>query len=204
MTMERNSEEGLVRRLKAGEDAAFEELVRTHAGKLNRVILRLIPNEADAADVLQDTFLSVSRAIGDFDQNSRLATWLHRIAVNAALMMLRSRRRKPECSIEDLLARFNEDGHHTEMPHQWQESASAMLEREENRRLVRQAIDQLPETYRTVLLLRDIEEMDTEFVAQVLSITPNAVKVRLHRAHQALRTLLERLYGRDLVMETTP
>jgi RNA polymerase sigma-70 factor (ECF subfamily) len=130
-----------------------------------------------------------------FAGTSRLSTWLHRIVVNAALMKLRSRRRRPEESIEELLPRFDETGHFTDAPSAWDGSTDRTYERAETRALVRAAIEELPPSYRTVLVLRDIEELDTEEAATMLGISQNAVKVRLHRARQALRTLLERRFA---------
>jgi RNA polymerase sigma-70 factor (ECF subfamily) len=106
-------------------------------------------------------------------------------------MKLRSRRRKPEQSIEDLLPAFLPDGHQVRESALWEVSVSNEVERNEVFGHVRAAIDRLPESYRTVLLLRDIEELSTEEVAGMLGVTANTVKVRLHRARQALRTLLE-------------
>lgn len=108
-------------------------------------------------------------------------------------MRLRSKRRRPdEQDIDSLLPTFIEDGHQTEPSTPWTETAEAMLEREETRAMVRNSIAELPDVYRIVLHLRDIEEMSTEETAEVLGITRNAVKIRLHRARQALRTLLDR------------
>ena len=126
-----------------------------------------------------------------FRGDARLTTWLHRIVVNAGLMKLRTRRRKPEESIEDLLPRFQEDGHQLDPAVPWSDSARPEAASLEIRLLVRRNIDRLPEGYRTVLLLRDIEGYDTEEAARVLGISANAVKVRLHRARQGLRTLLD-------------
>lgn len=189
-------EQALVSALRAGDPSAFETLVRLYGGRMLAVARRLLSNEEDARDVVQDAMLSAYRAIGRFEGHSRLSTWLHRITVNTALMKLRTRSRKPEESIEPLLPTFNERGHHTARVVSW-EGADELFEREESRALVRQAIDELPDTYRTVLLLRDIEEMDTEEVARLLGITPNAVKARLHRARQALGTLLGPLFRRE-------
>jgi RNA polymerase sigma-70 factor, ECF subfamily len=111
--------------------------------------------------------------------------------VNASLMKLRSSRRRPEESIEDLLPQFREDGHQNAQTEAWPVSAEEMVQRSETAQLVRKLIDQLPESYRVVLIMRDLEEMSTEETAAALGVTPNAVKVRLHRARQALRTLLE-------------
>ena len=187
-----SDEQLLVARLRAGEDAAFEELVRTHTPRLLGLARRIVGNEEDARDVLQDAFLSAFRSIERFQGDARLGTWLHRIVVNTALMKLRRRRRKPEESIEPLLPAFQSDGHFAEKFSSWAggEAADVALSRSETRELIRGLIEQLPESFRTVLLLRDIEGLDTEESARVLDTTPNAVKIRLHRARQALRTLL--------------
>ena len=105
-------------------------------------------------------------------------------------MKLRTRRRKPEASIEDLLPRFHEDGHRVVPEADWREVGHLQLERWETWELVRGCIDRLPESYRTVLVLRDMEELDTEATAKLLELSEDAVKSRLHRARQALRTLL--------------
>jgi RNA polymerase sigma-70 factor (ECF subfamily) len=189
-------ETALLRRLRAGEDAAFDELVRTFSPRLFLVARRILPTDEDARDVIQDAFLSAFRALDRFQGDARLSTWLHRIVVNAALMKLRSRRRKPEESIEPLLPAFLADGHHAEQFSSWAEPVDDMLARSETRALVRRRIDELPDSFRTVLLLRDIEGLDTEETARVLDMTPNAVKIRLHRARQALRTLLAPHFSR--------
>jgi len=181
----------LLAALRAGDDAAYSSLVATHAGRMLAVARRLLPREEDARDAVQDAFLSAFRAIDSFEGDARLSTWLHRIVVNAALMKLRKRRRKPEASIEDLLPGFLEDGHQSEPTPAWREEADVLLERSENRRLVQQAIERLPDIYRTVLVLRDIEGFDTEQTAAELGLTVAAVKTRLHRARQALKTQLD-------------
>lgn len=182
----------LVVRLKRGDARAFEELVRGYSPPMLAVCRRMLKNhEQDAQDAVQDAFVSVFRGIQSFEGSARLSTWLHRIAVNAALMKLRSQRRRPERPIEDLLPKFQEDGHYLEPPAPWDDRGDVRAEREETRAFVRDAIDQLPENYRLTLLLRDIDELPTEQVAEILNITPNAVKIRVHRAHQALRTLLD-------------
>lgn len=187
---EREEEAGLVRALRAGDEAAFEKLVRQYSGAMLRTARRLMRNEDDARDAVQEAFLSAFRSIDRFRAASKLSTWLHRIVVNAALMKLRSRRRKPELSIDELLPKFLPDGHQVRDTLEWSEPYRN-LERRETHALVRQGIDQLPASYRTVLILRDIEELGTEETAKMLEVTPNAVKIRLHRARQALRTLLD-------------
>jgi RNA polymerase sigma-70 factor (ECF subfamily) len=190
-------EADLLERLRAGEEAAYEELVRANTGRLLAVARRLLPTEEDARDVVQEAFLSAFRSLPKFAGGSKLSTWLHRIVVNASLMRLRSKRRRPEDSLETLLPSFLEDGHHAERYAEWSEPADRALERAEVRELVREQVERLPETYRTVLMLRDIEGMETEDVAAALGLTPNAVKMRLHRGRQALRTLLAPIFKRE-------
>jgi RNA polymerase sigma-70 factor (ECF subfamily) len=195
----RSNEQALLDGLKAGHDWAFETMVREYGGRLLAVARRLTRNEEDARDILQSAYLSAFRSLGEFEGTCQLSTWLHRIVVNTALMKLRSRRRKPEESIEVLLPAFQEDGHHVEQFSEWCAPADELLERNETRATVRACIDQLPESYRQVLVLRDIEELSTQEVATMLSVTPTAVKVRLHRARQALSTLLRKEYARRAV-----
>jgi RNA polymerase sigma-70 factor, ECF subfamily len=185
----------LLTALRAGHEWAFETMVRVYGGRLLAVARRLTRNDEDAHDVLQSAYLSAFRALTDFEGACQLSTWLHRIVVNTALMKLRSRRRKPEGSIEDLLPAFREDGHHVEQFSEWCAPADQLMERKETRTTVRACIAQLPDNYRTVLMLRDIEELSTQDVAKTLSMTPTAVKVRLHRARQALSSLLRKKYA---------
>ena len=184
-------ESGLVLRLQAGDPEAFETLVRRHSAPLLRVARRFLRDEEDARDAVQDALISAYRSIGRFDAEARLSTWLHKIVVNSSLMKLRTRRRHPEESIDDLLPHFAEDGHQVPGNSPWPLAADELLVRDEVRELVRRNIDELPESSRVVLLLRDIEEMSTEETAEKLGITANAVKVRLHRARQALRARLD-------------
>ena len=183
-------ESSLLARLQRGDEDACEILVRTHTARLLAVARRYLRQEEDARDAVQEAFVAAFRSIGRFQGGSSLSTWLHRIAINACLMRLRSARRHPETPIEELLPVFDETGHRIAEPEEWRESAETAVSRLETRRRVREAIDQLPEPYRAVLLLRDIEELDTAEVAKLLGISANAVKIRLHRARQALRTLL--------------
>jgi RNA polymerase sigma-70 factor (ECF subfamily) len=189
-TSDDRCEAGLLARLKAGDESAYCEVIQTHAPRLLLVARCLLGNEEDARDAVQDSLLSAFRGIGKFDGNARLATWLHRITVNAALMKLRSRRRTPEQSIETLLPTYFDDGHRVDAQRRWAVFDTAVATHEVCE-LVRSSIGRLPESYRTVLLLRDIEERTTEETATLLEIEVGAVKTRLHRARQALRTLLD-------------
>lgn len=186
-----NEDAQLLEGLRRGDDAAFEELVRSQGGRLLAVTRRILGDEDDARDAVQEAFLSAFKSIDRFQGGSLVSTWLHRIAVNAALMKLRSRRRRPEDPIDDLLPKYLDDGHPAQPAVPWKNLSDAQLIRAETREQVRAAIGRLPEGYRTVLVLRDIEELDTAEVAESLGMTKNAVKTRLHRARQALRGLLE-------------
>jgi RNA polymerase sigma-70 factor, ECF subfamily len=179
----------LVTRLQRGDQAAFESLVRTHGGRLLSVARRFLGSNEDAEDAVQETFIKAFKSIHTFEERAQLHTWLHRIVVNTSLMKLRERRRKPQESIDDLLPTFVADGHQTTESREW---SDAIIERKETAAIVRQAIASLPEQHRTVLILRDIEERDTAETAAILGTTTTVVKVRLHRARQALRTLLDR------------
>jgi RNA polymerase sigma-70 factor (ECF subfamily) len=187
----------LLARLRAGDEAAFALLVRQNAGRLLAVARRMLRSEEDARDALQDAFLQAFRGIGRFEGGAQLSTWLHRILINACLMRLRSRGRKPEESIEDLLPRFYEDGHRIDPGPAWRAESADPVESRELRALVRASIDRLPDIYRNVLLLRDIEGLSTEEAAQMLDVKVDTVKVRLHRARQALRALLDPHLARE-------
>ena len=189
-------EKALLAALRAGDEWAFATMVQVFGGRLLAVARRFTRNDEDARDVVQSAYLSAFRGLNEFEGSCQLATWLHRIVVNTALMQLRSRRRKPEDSIDALLPAFQQDGHHVEQFSDWSTPADQLLERQQTRATVRACIDQLPDNYRAILLMRDIEERSTQEVAELLSMTPTAVKVRLHRARQALSTLLRHEYAR--------
>jgi RNA polymerase sigma-70 factor, ECF subfamily len=185
-------DDSLVARLQRGDSAAFEVLVRRHGGRLLSVARRLLGSNEDAEDAVQESFIKAFKAIHTFEERAQLHTWLHRIVVTTSLMKLRERRRKPQASIDDLLPSFTTDGHQTTESSEW---SDAVLERKETASIVRQAIAMLPDQYRAVLVLRDIEERDTAETAAILGATTTVVKVRLHRARQALRTLLDREFN---------
>lgn len=184
-------DDALIAGLQSGDSGAFERLLREYGPRLLRLARRFLANDEDARDALQDAMVAVYRSIGKFESTSALSTWLHRIVVNTALMKLRSKRRHPEEDIEQYLPQFLADGHQREPSTPWTESADHVIEREELRASVRETIEKLPDAYRIVLHLRDIEELSTAETAEILGTTKNVVKIRLHRARQALRTLLD-------------
>jgi RNA polymerase sigma-70 factor (ECF subfamily) len=154
------------------------------------VARRITRDEEDAADAVQDAFLNAFRSIDTFEERSSLGTWLHRIVVNSALMKIRTQQRRPEISIEELLPDYDSDGLRLE-PETELVSIETLLEQGETREFVRSAINKLPDNYRNLLLLRDIEEYNTRETAELLEITPGAVKTGLHRARAALKSLLD-------------
>src|ERR1043166_6982331 len=114
-----HDDEMLLAGLKAGEEQAFETLVRMYGGGMLAVARRFVKNDEDAQDIVQSAYLNAFRSLGQFEGQCLVGTWLHRIVVNTALMKLRSRRRKPESSIDDLLPTFQDDGHHVEQFSDW-------------------------------------------------------------------------------------
>ena len=185
------NEARMLAQLRAGESQAYEKLVRTYASRLMAVAQRILENEADAADAVQDAVLALFRSLEGFRGHSRISTWLHRVVTNTALMRLRARVRKPECSVENLLPAYYEDGHRIDPRPAWRESPDEVLQREESRRMVHEKISRLPEDSRNVLLLRDIQQLSTAEAAKQLDVSETVVKTRLHRARQSLRKLLE-------------
>lgn len=161
------------------------------------VAKRILRNEADAQDCVQEAFLQAFQKIKGFEERSSIATWLHRIVVNAALMRLRQKTRRKETPVDDHLAAFDERGMRREEDSVLLRQPDAILESRETQILVRQAIDGLPEDFRNILLLRDIEECDTFETANLLDLSPSAAKTRLHRARAALKKRLEKLLGED-------
>ncbi len=191
VTASPSDEAQLLARLRAGEEAAYEQLVREHGGRMLAAARRILASEEDAREAVQEAFLSAFRGLDRFAGGSRLGTWLHRIAINAALMRLRSLQRRKETLIEDLLPSYTPGGHFVEPPEAWDEAAHEALLREEAREVVLQKIDELPDPYRIALLLRDIEGLSNEELAEALGVTVNAAKIRVHRGRQALKALLD-------------
>lgn len=189
-------EQTLLDALRRGEDAAFEQVVLAYTPRLFAVARRLLRSEADAQDALQQAFLLAFRALPRFEGQCRLSTWLHRIVTNTALMMLRSAGRRREDFADDI---------HEDLLEQqprgittpWPVSVEEEMASRETREQVRAAINTLPDRYRTVLILRDVEGLSTEEAAVRLSLTPNATKVRLHRARQALMRVLQPVFGSE-------
>ncbi len=191
-----SSDETLAARAAAGDDRAFEEIVARYERRVFGLACRLT-SETDAPDVLQNTFLQVYRNLPSFRGESRFATWLYRIATNAALMLRRARTRKPAESLDAFMPRFDEHGMHADLPAQLQVASRAdeLIDRQALVEKARAGIARLPDVYRDAFVLRDLEEMCTTDVAQVLGVEPAAVRQRVHRARLLLRGYLSDLVG---------
>ena len=177
--------------LRAGEEKCFETLVRNVGPQVLATAKRYLRSDAEAADCFQDTFLAVFEGINKFEQRSSLRTWIRGITINQCLMRIRKQGRRQEESIEHLLSVFDENGDRVEISGSIRSSAiSASIDTTRLKSIVREKINELPDDYRIVLLLRDIDGYTTKETAAILRIRINAVKTRLHRARSALKSLL--------------
>ena len=181
----------LVAALEAGDKTAAEVLVRTHGPWMLAVARRVVGDSALAEDCVQEAFFNAFHKIRDFEERSSLKSWLHRIVVNQALMKLRARRNRNEAPIDELLPAFDANACRVEGSWQYLATPEEIFEREDRRALIHAKINELPESYRQILQLRDIEELTTRQVAEGLGLSETNVKVRLHRARSALKKLLE-------------
>jgi RNA polymerase sigma-70 factor (ECF subfamily) len=181
----------LIENLRRSDPAALETLMERYASRVYRLAYGITKNEADAEEVVQDVFLSVFRKIDRFEGRAGLWTWMYRVTVNASLIKRRGKRAEMEVLLEDWLPTFAEDGHRAGdramLLADWSATPEEELLSGETRALVRRAIDRLPDHYKLVLLLRDMEELSNEETADVLGETIGSVKTRLHRARMALR-----------------
>jgi len=197
----RPSDEDLVARARGKDEAAFEELVTRYEDKLYRLAMRFVRNEIDAQEILQEAFLSAWRHLPSFEGRAQFGSWMYRVTVNAALMLLRSRSRHPEVAVDDvepvaLNEAVADSGQMVRSIGDWSHRPDEQLQSEELRRHIQSSVDALPEGLRTVFLLRDVEEMSTEDTAEMLGLSVPAVKTRLHRARLALREAIGRYFAR--------
>jgi RNA polymerase sigma-70 factor (ECF subfamily) len=184
----------LVAQAKAGNMESFSDLVKHYDRRIFRMAKQITQNDDDAEDVLQETFLKAYTHLDDFQGNSKFYTWLVRIAVNEALMKLRKRRSDRTVPLDEPID-TGEDEVVREIA-VWEENPEQRYSREELGTILDEAIDSLKPAYRTVFILRDIEEMSIEETAEVLKLSISAVKSRLLRARLQLREKLTRLFKR--------
>ena len=177
----------LVRRVQAGNTEAFEELVRRYERKVYNITYRLMGNEQDASEALQDAFMRAFRFIGKFQFKSSFFTWLYRIATNVSLSKLRKREKIDTVSIDQPV---NEAG---DLPFEIPDlkyGPEKLMKQRELRAAIQKAVEELPEDYRSVVVLRDLEGLSNEEVSKVLKLSVAAVKSRLHRGRLVLREKL--------------
>lgn len=179
------TEADLLISLHEGNQQAFAKLIKQHTPRLMATARRFLRSEDDCHDALQEAFLSAYKGLASFQGQSQLSTWLHRIVVNACLMKLRKQSRRSMLPLDDLLP---DQGDVASLVADHVEADP--LERDEQYELVHRYLRELPDSYREIILLRNIEERSTEEVATRLGITAGAVKTRLHRAHQALKSVM--------------
>lgn len=197
--MGRETELALIARLRAGDGTALETLMEQYGSRIYRLAYGITRNRADAEEVVQDAFLALFSKIDTFEERASLGTWLYRVTTNAALMKRRGKRTEHEVSLESMLPQFLADGHRAGdqslLMADWSQNPEADLRSQETRAIVNRAIDALPEQYRAVLVLRDIEGLSNEEVAEALGESVPAVKSRVHRGRMAFREELTRLFG---------
>ncbi len=186
-------ESSLVARAKAGEAEAFATLVNRYERRIFRLARNITQNVEDAEDVLQDAFLKAYEHIGGFQEQSRFYTWLVRITVNEALMKLRKRKTGKVFSLDETVDTGEETV--TREIAVW-DTPEQRYSQEELRTILQQSIESLAPLFRTVFILRDVDELSTEETAQVLGISIPAVKSRLLRARLQLREKLTRYFRR--------
>ena len=190
------TDEALASRAALGDNRAFDEITIRYQERVYRLACRLVGHD-DAPDVMQEGFLSVYRHLASFRNESRFSTWLYRIVTNAALMHRRARSRRPVESLEEFLPDFDAAGSHRRAPAELQVAARAeeLIDRRMLAERAAAALDRLPDLYRSAFVLRDLEELTTAEVAQVLGVEPATVRQRVHRARLMLRGYLSALAG---------
>jgi RNA polymerase sigma-70 factor, ECF subfamily len=186
--------------LRAGDREAFARLVDETSGHIYRVALQILGDEQDAEDVLQETYIKAFRALPAFEGRSSLTTWLYRIAVNEALMMVR--KRKPPTVSVDESAPFDADAESEGMEIvDWCCLPESEMLSSETQRFLDQAIQKLPETLRVVFVMRDLEGLSIQETAEALGLSENNVKTRLLRARLRLRQELSVYFGEKMQEE---
>ncbi len=189
-TSDEVTEEQLVKDLQAGRTGSFEQLANLYQKKIYALSFNLTRNATDSQDVTQDVLLTLFRKGHTFQGKSAFSSWVYRITVNASYMKLRSRKKEPNVSIEELLPSFNGSGFQQEKIQDWSENTESLLFDNETRGIIQKAVDSLPDKEKVVFILRDVEGLSTEKVSNILDLTIPAVKSRLHRARLFLRKKL--------------
>jgi len=190
-----DNEDVLVAEARAGNAESFATLINQYDRHIYRLALNITGNQEDAEDVLQDSFLKAYSNLGQFQGDSRFYTWLVRIAVNEALMKLRKRRRASSVSLDEP-AETNDRSLMPKEIEDWGENPEQSYARAELQEILNQAMEELEPQFRTVFVLRDVEEFSTEETARMLGLSVPAVKSRLLRARLKLRNQLNKYFRR--------
>ena len=178
----------LVKRVKAGDQQAFEALYRRYVSTVYRQALKLVGNAEEAEEIVQEVFLTLYEKAKTFRGDSAFSTWLYRLTLNTALMKLRRRKRSKEIALDDYLPRYQEDGHHLVRPVvDWSQNPEGRLGTAEIQRTLQKALDQLPAMDKAVVVLSDLDGLANREIGKALGLTVPAVKSRLHRARLFLR-----------------
>ncbi|MEC7641830.1 MAG: sigma-70 family RNA polymerase sigma factor [Nitrospinota bacterium] len=189
-----NKDEDLVRGLKNGDPDAFNKFVELYQKKIYALGFNLTQNQMDAQDVAQEVFITIFRKINTFQGKSAFSSWVYRITVNAVYMKLRSKKKQQTVSLDDSFPNFNSSGYHQEKIRDWSQNSESLLFSNETKEVIKKAVDLLPEKEKVVFILRDVEELSTEKVSEILDLTVPAVKSRLHRARLFLRKKLSNYF----------
>ena len=183
-------EEALVRQFQGGDLEAYDKIAEIYQKKIYGLSFNLTRNQMDAQDVTQEVLLTLFRKIHTFQGKSAFSSWVYRITLNASYMKLRSKKKEPNVSIDELMPSFNRAGFQQEKIQDWSENTESLLFTNETRDVINKAIALLPEKEKVVFLLRDVEGLSTEKAGEILDLTVPAVKSRLHRARLFLRKKL--------------
>lgn len=185
----------LLERAQKGAVEAFEALVDRHKDHVFGLAFRMTRSEADAAEIAQETFLSAYQHLQEFRGDAAFGSWVYRIAANHALMRLRHQRVKDAAEAELQTPEFNERGSLVDVPTpEWAKAGEAQILDAELGQAIRQATDALPEAYRQVFLLKDVDGLSYEQIGEITGDSVAAIKSRLHRARLALREAIEAFY----------
>lgn len=180
----------LVERVLAGDCAAFEALMRRHNTRMFRIARSILRDDAEAEDAVQDAYLRAYVKLAQYERSSRFAGWLARIAVNEALARLRHRSRR---AIERVEATASTESASVLPLTRQLDTPEDRMANDELRRLLEQSIDELPDAFRTVFVLREVEQLSIHETAACLDLLPQTVKTRLHRAKRMLRDAMTRM-----------
>lgn len=193
-TPDLSTDQELIDALQRGESTAVEALVDRYGAWIHRVASRMLADSRDAEEITQDVLMTVVRKIGTFRGDAAFSSWLYRIAANAAYERLRSRRARVEVALDPLLGMFDDEGRHVERVMDWSHHLEDPAVAGEVRTALERGVARLPEDYRAVVVLRDVEGLTNEAVAEALGLSIAAVKSRLHRARLSLRKELAHLF----------